>query len=101
MRPLTVVRNGTYWHTYIAMRYADWATYAGAEMLVALPTPKSRDLSGYAIAHFSPMGVLLSELCVQPDAPEAVAALLNAITAELRRRDLPLQGRVHLPMNRR
>jgi predicted N-acetyltransferase YhbS len=95
--PLTVVRDQDYWQTYIAMRYQDWVTYAGAEILAALRPGETSALSGYAIVHFSEMGVLLSELCVQPDEPAAMAALLNAITAELQRRHLPHQGRVHLP----
>jgi predicted acetyltransferase len=97
MRPLTVVRDRVYWDTYIAMRYRDWATYAGAEILTTKRTPESSELSGYALVHFSAMGVLLSELCVQPDDEAAIAALLNAISDELQRRNLPHQGRVHLP----
>jgi predicted GNAT family N-acyltransferase len=97
VRPLTVVRDQAYWDTYIAMRYQDWATYAGAELLVVQRTPEHGQLSGYALVHFSPLGVLLSELCVQPDDEVAIADLLNTVSDELQRRNLPLQGRVHLP----
>jgi ribosomal protein S18 acetylase RimI-like enzyme len=97
LRPMSVVRDQAYWQEFIAMRFAGWKAGAGAQMLVAKTIADAATLSGYAVALFSQMGVLIAELCVLPGEEEVIPALFNAMYDELHRNDFPQQGRVYLP----
>jgi GNAT superfamily N-acetyltransferase len=92
-RPLTTVRNEDYWHTYCEARIEEWSRSAFAQAWLVLEHTEPR---GYMIAHPAPHGLLITELAVLPDHPEAITSLFQ----EAHTQTLALGGkggRVFLP----
>src|SRR5262249_2099832 len=95
-RPLTVVRDERYWHTFAAPRICYRIEDERLRILVATPPANPRDVCGYVLAQFFDVGVLVSELAVRGDMLAAIPALLEAVRGEAAERGLKY-GEVDLP----
>jgi GNAT superfamily N-acetyltransferase len=95
-RPFTVVRDADYWRQYAAPRILQRLEAERLEILVATDASKESGYSGYAFAQFFDVGLLVSELAVDPRSPRSALALLMAAGDEACRRGLAY-GEVDAP----
>jgi hypothetical protein len=95
-RPLTLVRDPSYWQGYYSVRVGDWLSSAGAVYLVATRPAEAHALCGYVLAHVAATGFLIAEIGARPDDMEAIPALLSAVADEAARRGAT-RGKVKLP----
>jgi GNAT superfamily N-acetyltransferase len=100
-RPLTTVRDTAYWQGYGQMRLREWLLYANATIFVAEPVGHPEKPVGYVLAHFSELGLLITEAATQAHHDDALPELIQAVVDKMTERGLPAQGRVHLPHDTR
>ncbi|SRR6266498_381405 len=93
-RPLTTVRDESYWEGWVALMFQFWKH--PPQVLIATRENASMPC-GYVFGHYYPVGFVISEIGVVPTEREAIAALLNAVADEALRRGSPARGRVYLP----
>jgi hypothetical protein len=97
MRSGSVVRDMTYWQSYLSWRWEEWETLNQTLLLVATPTAAPENIVGYIIPKFYPETFLIAELAVQPEHIQALPVLFAAVMDEARRRDVARYFRVYLP----
>jgi GNAT superfamily N-acetyltransferase len=95
-RPLTVVRNPSYWQNFTAVRLMQRITNEDLQVIGAWSTNMSTQLCGYLLVHFFDFAFLVKEIGVLPSEPSAITALLAAVGDEANRRSL-VYGEVELP----
>lgn len=97
MRPLTVVRDPTYWRAYAAVRVGNWVATEGLIIFVVFRSEAHPKICGYAMAEFYPVAFQIRDMGVLPSETAAISALLNAVSQEAQRRGIPLNARLYLP----
>ncbi len=95
-RPLTVVRDATYWRIFTALRLMQRITNEQLQIIGAWSSDASAQPCGYILVHFFDFAFLVREVGVLPDDTSALAALLAAVGDEADRHGL-LYGEVDLP----
>jgi predicted acetyltransferase len=90
-RPLTVVRDDAYWNGYAKWMFSQWIDEFDGKLF----TVGDPQVTGYALAFFSPMGFLIAELGYTD--PAALSALLTAVVDHTTKLGFPQQGRLHAP----
>jgi GNAT superfamily N-acetyltransferase len=95
-RPFTIVRDTSYWRHYLAPRVVQRVEAERLELLVATDSTLGSAPSGYAFAQFFDVGLLISELAIDPRSPQSALALLMAAGDEARRRGIAY-GEVDAP----
>jgi len=96
LRPLTVVRDTAYWHSFAAIRLQLRIAQEQMIILAAYASQASADMLGYCFAHFFDFGFLVTELGADPQDRDTIAALLLAVGEEAERRGIRY-GEVDLP----
>ena len=96
-RPLTVIRDTQYWHTYAAWRISNWIKDEGLVIFGAFRGEADPRLCGFAFAEFYHLGFQVRDIGVLPEEADAALPLLTAVAAEAGARGLPLAGRMYLP----
>jgi GNAT superfamily N-acetyltransferase len=95
-RPLTVVRDTTYWQLFTAVRLIQRIASEQLQIIGAWSADTSAQLCGYILVHFFDFAFLVREIAVLPGDTSALAALLAAVGDEADRRGLRY-GEVDLP----
>jgi len=95
-RPLTVVRNFSYWQSFTAVRLMQRITNEHLQVIGAWSTDTPTQLCGYILVHFFDFAFLVKEIGVLPGESSAITALLAAVGDEANQRSL-VYGEVELP----
>ncbi|SRR6266545_1023957 len=95
-RPLTVVRNATYWQMFTAVRLMQRITNEQLQIIGVWSADTPAQLCGYILVHFFDFAFLVREIGVLPDDRSALKALVAAVGEEASRRGV-VYGEVELP----
>jgi hypothetical protein len=91
-RPLTTVRDLSYWRSYAVLRLRQ----PHITIFVAAQESHPDQVIGYIIAHIHSETIAITELAVLPEHPAAVAVLIGRVQREAQDRSISL-SRVFLP----
>jgi GNAT superfamily N-acetyltransferase len=95
-RPLTVVRDATYWQKFTAVRLMQRIMNEQLQVIGAWSTDTPTQLCGYILVHFFDFAFLVKEMGALPGETLAITALVAAVSDEASRRGL-VYGEVELP----
>jgi ribosomal protein S18 acetylase RimI-like enzyme len=96
-RPLTVVRSLDFWRTRAAERIREWMTTENLTVYMVSNGSAAAAVCGYALVEFYPTAFQIRDLAVLPSAPDALEALLVAISEEAERQGSASATRLFLP----